>query len=102
MLLNGSAILTDNPSKILSADCFGLAAQKKTNRYSRMVIFFLIQRFFILDSYYKSRMAVFRSHLVIMISHVFQSRIVISISHTVIFESHVVIFESHIVITETR
>ena len=34
-----------------------------------MVIFFLIQRFFVLNSYYKSRMAVFRSRLVIMISH---------------------------------
>ena len=34
-----------------------------------MVIFFLVQRFFILNSYYKSRMVVFRSRLVIMISH---------------------------------
>ena len=55
--------------KILSADCLGLVAQKKTNRYSRMVIFFLIQRCFSINSYYKSRMAAFRSRLVIMISH---------------------------------
>ena len=79
--------------KILSADCLGLVAQKKANRYSRLVIFFLIQRFlffFFLNSYYKSRMVVFHS------------RIVISISHTVIFESHVVVFQSHIVISQSH
>ena len=33
-------LLTRERDKVLSADCLGLAAQKKTNRYSRMVIFF--------------------------------------------------------------
>ena len=77
-----------------------------------MVIFSLIQRFFILNSYYKSRMAVCRSssRLVIMIWHDsfsfsynnFNSHTVIIESHVVIFQSQIVISQSYTLITETR